>query len=136
MPPVLKRASARLLESKPNYLEGSALIAVAAAMIFFKPKLWSYNRPLCLSVVSAVTVFLYACLGKGRIFTYLGWVALRRNVYCLYALLAGVAGAVAALLILRGTGLSVGSAPANRLCLFSAEAFAFLSLRGRLRFFA
>jgi len=64
MPSVLTRASARLLESMPNYLEGSALIAVAATMIFFKPKLWSYNRPLCLSVVS--------CLGKEQIFTYLG----------------------------------------------------------------
>ena len=55
------------------------------------------------------------CLGKGQIFTYLGWVALRRKVYWLYAVLAGVAGAVAVLLILRGTGLSVGSAPATEL---------------------
>lgn len=36
-------------------------------------------------------------------------------MYWLYAVLAGLAGAVAALFVLRGTGLSVGSAPATEL---------------------
>jgi membrane protease YdiL (CAAX protease family) len=70
---------------------------------------------LCVSIATATALFLYACLDKGQIFTYLGWVAPRRPVYWLYAVLAGFAGAVAALIVLRGTGLSVGSAPATEL---------------------
>ena len=44
-----------------------------------------------------------------------GWVAPRRPVYWLYAVLAGAAGTVGALLILHGTGLSVSSAPTTEL---------------------
>jgi hypothetical protein len=116
MSSVLERTSARLLASSPNYLEVTVVITVVAASRFlFKPFFCSFSPRLCVSIASVAVVFLYACLGKGQIFTYLGWVARRRPVYWLYAILAGVAGAVGALFILRGTGLSVGSAPATEL---------------------
>jgi membrane protease YdiL (CAAX protease family) len=116
MPSVLARTSARLLASSANYLEATAVISVVAASRFlFKPFIWTFSPGLCVSIATAAALFLYACLDKGQIFTYLGWVAPRRPVYWLYAVLAGLAGAVAALFVLRGIRLSVGSAPATEL---------------------
>jgi hypothetical protein len=67
------------------------------------------------SVASVAVVFLYACLGKGQIFNHLGWATPRRQVYWLYSVLGGLAGAFAALAILRCAGLPVGSASATEM---------------------
>jgi membrane protease YdiL (CAAX protease family) len=116
MSSVLGRATARLLASSPNYLEVTFMIALTIASGFlFKPYFWSFSPRLCVSIASVAVIFLYACLGKWQIFTYLGWVAPRRWGYWLYAIFAGAAGAGAALFLLHGTGLSVGSAPATEL---------------------
>jgi membrane protease YdiL (CAAX protease family) len=115
MSTVLKRTTAKLASS-PNYLELTSLIALAVVTpILFKPLFWSFSPRMCVAVASVAVVVLYACLGKGQIFTYLGWVAPRRNIYWLYAVIGGAAGAAAALLLLRGTGMSVGSAPGGEL---------------------
>src|ERR1700743_2993849 len=116
MASVLARPSARLLASSPNYIEANSVLSGGAASRFLsKPFFWTFSPALCVSVATATALFLYACLDKGQIFTYLGWVAPGRPLYWLYAVLAGLAGAVAALFVLRGTGLSVGSAPATEL---------------------
>jgi membrane protease YdiL (CAAX protease family) len=116
MSTVLKRTTAKLLASSPNYLEVTSLIALAVvSRILFEPRLWSFSPPMCVAVASVAVIILYACLGKGQILTYLGWVAPRRNIYWLYAVLGGGTGAAAALLLLRGTGLSVGSVPGGEL---------------------
>jgi hypothetical protein len=82
MSSVLERTSARLLASSPNYLEVTVVITVvAASRLLFKPFFCSFSPRLCASTASVAVVLLYACLGKGQIFTYLGWVALRRPVY-------------------------------------------------------
>ena len=116
MSTVLKRTTAKLLASSPNYLEVTSLIALAVvSRILFEPLFWSFSPRMCVAVASVAVVVLYACLGKGQISTYLGWVAPRRNVYWLYAVLGRGTGAAAALLLLRDTGLSVGSAPGGEL---------------------
>jgi membrane protease YdiL (CAAX protease family) len=113
MPSVLECTSARLLASSPNYLEVTIVITVVAASRFLFKLFWSFSPRLCVSTASVAVVFLYACLGKGQIFTlsHLGCAA-SPGVLDLCGS-CGCSRSVGALFILRGTGLSVGSAPAT-----------------------
>jgi membrane protease YdiL (CAAX protease family) len=116
MASVISRTSTRLLASAPNYIEASALVAIAvASRLLHHPIFWSFNACLCASIALIITVFLYACVGKGRIFVYLGWVKPRSSIYWLYALVGGLSGAAVVALLMRLTGGSLGTASANEL---------------------
>ena len=116
MASVISRTSTRLLASAPNYIEASALIAIAVAgRLLHHPIFWSFNARLCASIALIITVFLYACVGKGQILAYLGWVKPRSPIYWLYALVGGLSGAAVVALLMRSTGESLGTASENDL---------------------
>ena len=116
MASVISRTSTRLLASAPNYIEASALIAIAvASRLLHHPIFWSFNARLCASIALIITVFLYACVGKGQILAYLGWVKPRSPIDWLYALVGGLSGAAVVALLMRSTGGSLGTASANEL---------------------
>jgi membrane protease YdiL (CAAX protease family) len=113
---VFERTPARLLASTPNYLEVTAVVVLAVVSRFlFKPRFWSLSSKMCFSIALFAVIFLYARLGKGQIFTYLGWVKPRRKVYWMYAVMAGAAGACVALFVLHSARIPVGSASPTQL---------------------
>jgi len=71
-------------------------------------------RP-CVAVALFVSVFLYACVDRGRLFTYFGWTKPRRAVSWLYALLSGILAAVGVLSVVRVAHMSLGAASLERL---------------------
>jgi hypothetical protein len=100
MPSVLKRTSARLLAFAPNYLEATAVMVLAVVSpLLFRPGFWSFNPKMCVSIALFAVIFIHACLDKGRILTYLGWVKPRREVYWMYAVMGGAIGACAVLFL-------------------------------------
>jgi hypothetical protein len=62
-----------------------------------------------------VTLFLYACIGKGQIFQYLGWVNPRRPTYWFYAVAGGGLCALLVVELMRITGNPLGVAPPSEL---------------------
>jgi membrane protease YdiL (CAAX protease family) len=116
MSSVLKRTSARLLASTPNYLEVTAVMVLAVVSRFlFKPRFWSFNPKMCVSIALFAVIFIYACLDKGQILSYLGWVKPRRKIYWIYTIMAGAVGACAALFLLHSARIPVGSASPTQL---------------------
>ena len=114
MSSVLTRTSARKLASTPNYLEVTAVMVLAVVSPFlFKPRFWSFNPKMCISIALFTVIFIYACLDKAQILTYLGWVKPRRKVYWIYAVMAGAGGACAALFLLHSARISFGLGGAN-----------------------
>jgi membrane protease YdiL (CAAX protease family) len=94
----LQRAVSRLLASSPNYVEITALLATAlAARVLFSPAFWKVSPQACVAVALFVSILVYACVDRGQLFAYFGWVHPRRRIFWLYALLAG--GVAAALVI-------------------------------------
>jgi membrane protease YdiL (CAAX protease family) len=94
----LQRAVSRLLASSPNYVEITALLATAlAARVLFSPAFWKVSPQACVPVALFVSILVYACVDRGQLFAYFGWVHPRRRIFWLYALLAG--GVAAALVI-------------------------------------
>jgi membrane protease YdiL (CAAX protease family) len=110
MSSILGRAFSRLLESTPNYVEVTAVLAVALiGRILLLPHLWKGGSQACAAAALLVSVFLYACVDKGNLFTYLGWVRLRHRLWWLYALTGGLLGALVVIWIVRVAGLSLGT---------------------------
>jgi membrane protease YdiL (CAAX protease family) len=94
----LQRAVSRLLASSPNYVEITALLATAlAARVLFLPAFWKVSPQACVAVALFVSILVYACVDRGQLFAYFGWVHPRRRIFWLHALLAG--GVAAALVI-------------------------------------
>ena len=113
---VIRRTASRLVASTPNYLEVTCLIlVVGAARLLSKGAILNAEWKLCAGIILAVLALLYACLGKGQLFQYLGWTRPRKAVYWLYALAGGVGGAAVAILAVSYYGNGLGQAPASTL---------------------
>jgi membrane protease YdiL (CAAX protease family) len=111
MSSLLRRAFSRLLDSTPNYVEVTAVLAVALiARLLYLPDIWKAGPQPCVAIVLFVSVFLYACVDRGRLFTYFGWTKPRRAVSWLYALPSGVLAAVGVLSVVRVAHMSLGAA--------------------------
>jgi membrane protease YdiL (CAAX protease family) len=118
MSSLLRRAFSRLLHSTPNYVEVTAVLAVALiARLLYLPEIWKAGpRPL-VAIVLFVSVFLYACVDRGQLFTYFGWTKSRRAVSWLYAPLSGVLTAIGVLSVVRIAHMSLG-APSRETLLY------------------
>jgi membrane protease YdiL (CAAX protease family) len=111
MTSLLRRTFSRLLDSTPNYVEVTAPLAAALiARALYLPDIWKASPRPCIAVALFVSVFLYACVDRGRLFTYFGWAQPRRLAFWLYALLSGVLAAVGVLSVVRATHISLGAA--------------------------
>jgi membrane protease YdiL (CAAX protease family) len=116
MTSLLRRASSRLLDSTPNYVEVTAVLAVALiARLLYLPEIWKAGLQPCVVVALFVSVFLYVCVDRGRLFTYFGWAKPARAVSWLYALLSGVLVAIGVLSVVRLAHMSLGGASRERL---------------------
>jgi membrane protease YdiL (CAAX protease family) len=116
MTSLLGRAFSRLLESTPNYVEVTAVLAVGLiARPRYLPEIWKAGPRPFVAIVLFVSVFLYACVDRGRLFTYFGWTKPRRAVSWLYAPLSGVLVAVGVLSVMRVAHMSLGAASRERL---------------------
>jgi len=105
----LQRAVSRLLASSPNYVEITALLATAlASRLLFLPAFWRVSPQACVAVALFVSVLVYACVDRGQLFAYFGWVHPRRRIFWLYALIAGVAAATLVIAILHVEHTSLG----------------------------
>ena len=88
MSSLLRRAFSRLLESTPNYVEVTAVLAVALiGRLLLLPDIWKASPQACVAAASIGLRSLYVCVDKGRLFTYFGWIHPVRLVFWLYAML-------------------------------------------------
>jgi hypothetical protein len=119
MPPmdsVLRRTSSLLLAPAPNYIEVTALLSVAVyARLLHTRFFWIASVQPRVATSLTVTLFLYACIGKGQILNYLGWRKPRRPVYWLSAMAGGSICALLVIELVRITGNSLGVAPPSEL---------------------
>jgi membrane protease YdiL (CAAX protease family) len=60
------------------------------------------------AVALFVSVLVYACIDRGQLFAYFGWVHPRRRIFWLYELIAGVAAATLVIAILHVEHPSLG----------------------------
>ena len=112
----LQRAVSHLLESTPNYVEVTAVLAVAfIARLLYLPDIWRASPQPCVVIALFVCVSLYVCVDRGRLFTYFGWAKPPRPVFWLYALLSGVLAAIGVLSVVRIAHISLGAASRERL---------------------
>ena len=113
----LQRAVSRLLDSSPNYVEITALLATAlAARLLFLPAFWKVSPQACVAVALFVSILVYACVDRGQLFAYFGWVHPRRRIFWLYALIAGAAAAALVIAILHAEHTPLGqTSPATLL---------------------
>jgi membrane protease YdiL (CAAX protease family) len=111
---VFARTSAHLLQASPNYIEVTLLVEViGSARLLMEQMLWHFSPTLCILASLFVGTLSFVAIGRGKILTFLGWIKPRRPVYWLYALLAGVAGALVVVAILHLTRTPLGSTSAN-----------------------
>jgi hypothetical protein len=116
MDSVLRRTSSRLLESAPNYIEVTALLSIAVyARLLHARFFWTASAQPRVASSLTVTLFLYACIGKGQILNYLGWRKPRRPVYWLSAMAGGSICAFLVIELVRITGNSLGAASPGEL---------------------
>jgi membrane protease YdiL (CAAX protease family) len=117
MTSLLQRAVSRLLASSPNYVEITALLATAlAARVLFLPAFWKVSPQACVAFALFVSILVYACVDRGQLFAYFGWVHPRRGIFWLYALIAGAAAAARVITILRAKHTPLGhTSPATLL---------------------
>jgi membrane protease YdiL (CAAX protease family) len=116
MSSILGRAFSRLLDSTPNYVEVTAVLAVALiARLLYLPDIWKASPQPCVVAALFVSVSLYVCVDRGRLFTYFGWAKPPRHVSWLYALLSGALAAVGVLSVVRVAHMSLGAASRVRL---------------------
>jgi membrane protease YdiL (CAAX protease family) len=105
----LQRAVSRLLDSSPNYVEITALLATALpARVLFLPAVWKVSPQACGALALFVTFLVYACVDRGQLFAYFGWVHPRRRIFWLYTLLAGAAAAALVIAILHAEHTALG----------------------------
>ena len=116
MTSVLRRTSSRLLASAPNYIEVTALLSVAVyARLLHTRFFWTASVQPRVATSLTVTLFLYACIGKGQILNYLGWGKPRRRAYWFYAVGGGSLCALLVIELMRITGSSLGVASPSAL---------------------
>ena len=61
----LQRAVSRLLDSSPNYVEITALLATAlVARLLSLPVFWRVSPQACVAVALFVSIFVYACVDR------------------------------------------------------------------------
>jgi membrane protease YdiL (CAAX protease family) len=112
----LQRAVSRLLASSPNYVEITALLATAlAARVLFLPAFWKVSPQACVAVALFVSILVYACIDRGQLFEYFGWIHPRRRFFWLYALLAGSVAAPLVIAILHVEQTPLGQTSPARL---------------------
>jgi membrane protease YdiL (CAAX protease family) len=113
----LQRAISRLLDSSPNYVEITALLAAAlAGRLLFLPAFWKDSPQACVAVAMFVSILVYACVDRGQLFAYFGWVHPRRRIFWLYALMAGAVAAALVIAILHAKHTPLGhTSPATLL---------------------
>lgn len=105
----LHGAVTRLLASSPNYVEITALLATAVvARLLNLPAFWKVSPQACLLVALIVSILVYACVDRGQLFAYFGWVHPRRRIFSLYALIAGAAAAVLVIAVLHAEHTPLG----------------------------
>jgi hypothetical protein len=111
MTSVLARTSSRLLVSAPNYIEVTALLSSAVYARLLQARFfWTASVQPRVATSLTVTLFLYACIGKGQIFQHLGWRKPRRPAYWLYGIAGGSTCAFLVIELVRITGNSLGAA--------------------------
>jgi membrane protease YdiL (CAAX protease family) len=116
MDSVLRRTSSRLLASAPNYIEVTALLSIAVyARLLQACFFWTASVQPRVATSLTVTLFLYACIGKGQIFHYLGWMNPRRPAYWFYAVAGGGICALLVIELMRIAGNSLGAASPSAL---------------------
>jgi membrane protease YdiL (CAAX protease family) len=116
MSSLLRRAFSRLLESTPNYVEVTAVLAVALiARLLYLPDIWKASPQACVAAALLVSVLLYACVEKGQLFAYLGWIRPRHRIWWAYVPTVGILGALVVIWIIRVAGLSPGTDAPGRL---------------------
>jgi len=81
----------------------------------YLPDIWKASPQPCVVVALFVSVSLYVCVDRGRLFTYFGWAKPPQLVSWLYALLSGVLTAVGVLSVVRVDHMSLGAASPERL---------------------
>jgi membrane protease YdiL (CAAX protease family) len=113
----LQRAASLLLDSSPNYVEITALLATAlAGRLLYLHAFWNVGPQACVAVALFVSILVYACVDRGQLFAYFGWVHPRRRIFWLYALLAGVAAAALVIAIVHAEHTPLGqTSPATLL---------------------
>jgi membrane protease YdiL (CAAX protease family) len=105
----VQRAASRLLASSPNYVEITALLAtVLSGRLLFLPAFWKASPQACVAVALFVSILVYACVDRGQLFAYFGWVHPRRRIFWLYALVAGAASAALVIAILHAEHTPLG----------------------------
>jgi membrane protease YdiL (CAAX protease family) len=119
MPPmtsVLERTSSRIFASAPNYIEVTALLSIAVyARLLHARFFWTASVQPRVATSLTVTLFLYACIGKGQILNYLGWRKPRRRAYWFYEVAGGSLSALLVIELMRTSGNSLGVAPPGEL---------------------
>jgi membrane protease YdiL (CAAX protease family) len=116
MASLLQRAFSRLLESTPNYIEVTAVLAVASiGRLLLLPDIWKASPQACVACALLASVLLHACLDKGRLFTYFGWIHPRRRFWWTYAVTGGLVAALVVIWMIRIAGLSLGTDAPGRL---------------------
>jgi membrane protease YdiL (CAAX protease family) len=63
---------------------------------------------VCVAVALFVCILVYACVDRGQLFAYFGWVHPRRRIFWLYALVAGAAAATLVIVILHAEHTLLG----------------------------
>jgi membrane protease YdiL (CAAX protease family) len=113
----LQRAFSRLLDSSPNYVEITALLATAlASRLLSLPAFWKASPQACVAVALFVSILVYACVDRGQLFAYFGWVHPRRRIFWLYAPTAGAAAAALVIAMLHAEHTLLGhTSPATLL---------------------
>ena len=106
-----------MLASSPNYVEITALLATAVvARLLSLPAFWKVSPQACVAVALFVSILVYACLDRGQLFAYFGWVHPRRPIFWLYAPIAGAAAAALVITILHAEHTPLGhTSPATLL---------------------
>ena len=113
----LQRAVSRLFDSSPNYVEITALFATAVvARLLSLPAFWKVRPQACVAVALFVSILVYACIDRGHLFAYFGWVHPRRRIFWFYALIVGTAAAALVIAILHAEHTPLGqTSPATLL---------------------
>jgi hypothetical protein len=95
----------------------TALLATAlAARVLSSPAFWRVSPQACVAVALFVSILVYACIDRGQLFAYFGWVHPRRRIFWLYALIAGAAAAALVIAILHAEHTPLGhTSPATLL---------------------
>jgi membrane protease YdiL (CAAX protease family) len=101
---------------RPTTSRSRAVLAVALiGRLLLLPDIWKASPQACVACALLASVLLHACLDKGRLFTYFGWIQPRRRFWWTYAVTGGLLAALAVIWMIRIAGLSLGTDAPGRL---------------------